>query len=67
MATRHPVLHVEHRQKRYVVVRRVPPLVGEPEWVVASDGMRAESVGLFFVIADAQEYADWKSSQIKEA
>lgn len=60
--TRTPVHHVEnHPQRRFTVVRRVPPLPGEPEWAVALDGYRAEVVALFYNSTDANDYAEWRT------
>lgn len=67
--TRTPVHHVEnHPQRRFTVVRRVPPLSGEPEWVVAQDGItRAESVAVFFNVTDATDYARWREESVAKA
>lgn len=67
--TRTPVHHVEnHRERRYTVVHRIPPLAGEPEWVVVQDGItRAESIAVFFNVTDASDYARWREESVAKA
>ncbi len=47
------------REKHYVIVRRVPQLVGEPEFAVVEEcGMRADAVALFYADRRAVEYIE---------
>lgn len=47
---------------KFGVVHRVPPLPGEPEWVVSEGETRAEAVAHFFNESDAWDYAEWRGS-----
>ena len=62
----HTVLHVDPKPKdrHFIVVRRVPPLAGEPEWVVVDDGHKADAVAVFFSQMDAKAYAQWREKSV---
>jgi hypothetical protein len=59
---RKTVLQLPASSHRYAVVERVPPLPGEPEYVVYEDGGRGDAVAHFFNEIDAQQYAEWRSA-----
>ena len=63
--TRHsPVVNLrDSNRAKFGVVRRVPQLNGEPEWVVYAGERYAESIGHFFSQMDAEQYADWKNQK----
>ena len=52
----HPTL----REKEYRVLHRSPQLPGDAEFAVARNGPTAQVIALFFSVADAQDYAQWK-------
>ena len=54
------------KDRHFIVVRRVPPLPGEPEWVVAEDGHKADAVAVFFSQLDARAYADWREKAVAD-
>lgn len=60
MTHRHPVIPpvLTPREKRWILVRRVPQLTGEPEFVVARDTMPAEAIAHFFKVEDARWYIE---------
>ena len=62
----HTILQLDPRPRdqKFIVVRRVPPLPGEPEWVVAEDGHKANAVAVFFSQMDAMEYAEWREKAV---
>ena len=62
----HTVLQLDPkpRERHFIVVRRVPPLPGEPEWVVAEDGHKADAVAVFFSQLDAKAYAEWRDKAV---
>lgn len=49
---------------RFIVVRRVPLLAGEPEYVVVEDGFHGDAVAVFWNEMDAQAYAAWREKQV---
>lgn len=55
------------KDRHFIVVRRVPPLPGEPEFVVAEDGFRGDAVGVFWSQMDAQSYAAWRENPVGSA
>ena len=64
----HTILQLDPRPRdqKFIVVRRVPPLPGEPEWVVAEDGHKADAVAVFFSHLDAKAYAEHRSQKKDE-
>ena len=59
-----PVVNLRDSNRgRFTIVRRIPTLMGDPEWVVAEGETRAEAVGFFFSQMDAEQYADWKNQK----
>lgn len=48
---------------RFSVVKRVPPLMGEPEWVVSEGDTRAEAIGVFFNEREARDYCGWRNEK----
>jgi hypothetical protein len=52
------------KDRRFIVVRRVPQLSGEPEYCVVDDGFHGDAVGLFWNEMDAQAYAAWREKSV---
>ena len=57
-----PIINLtDSNRGKFGVVHRVPPLIGEPEWVVSEGDTRAEAIGVFFNEMDARDYCGWRN------
>jgi hypothetical protein len=52
-----------HPNHSFSTLRRIPPLPGEPEFIVFQGSHSAEAIAIFYSEMDAIAYSRWRTSQ----